>query len=133
MATKQERAAKKREDGRRALHELQQLPFGAATRSVLRLYITATLAGRRQDAGTAWIVRPLPSTNRLKDQRRIFTFTVSNMETLFAYYDPRDNAVLGGHLVVQQPMVGGRPVRELAGQYLDNIGHYDTAKGRDAA
>ena len=121
----------RQEAGRASLDALQKLDLANRVRSALRIYIEAALPNPHSDEGDAWTLRPLPSTGRRKHWRRLFTLNMSNMEVLFAGYDPIAGHDQGGVLVVDSDKshvwrrsVGDRPVEPAL---------YATAQGRATA
>jgi hypothetical protein len=95
------------------------------------MYFEAALPRPRSDEGDAWTLRPLPSTGKRKHWRRLFTLNVSNMEVLFAGYDPTNGQEQGGVLVVDAART--REWRPVVGDRLVQPARYATAQGRASA
>lgn len=115
------------------LPSLQTNPLAARVRQALSSYLTVTgLLHAR--AGDEWTVRPLPSTGSRKDSQRLFTVNVSNMETLYAYFNPITGEDVGGRLHVWHELDRSLPrlEREFEIGELEEINHR-TAGGQARA
>lgn len=107
---------------------LQANPLAEDVRRALSSYLSVTgLVNARP--GDEWTVRPLPSTGRQKDARRLFTVNVSNMETLYAYFNPITGEEVGGRLHVWHELDQSLPrlEREFEISELEEIEHRTAA------
>ena len=107
---------------------LQANPLAEDVRRALSSYLSvAGLVNARP--GDEWTVRPLPSTGRRKDAGRLFTVNVSNMETLYAYFNPITGEEVGGRLHVWHELDQSLPrlAREFEIGELEEIEHRTAA------
>jgi hypothetical protein len=75
-----------RSDRERAKYaELCNTPGSAIAYRLLGHYLNDTIPAPIETAGERWTITALPSTNKTKYQRRLFTFNVGNVETLWAF------------------------------------------------
>jgi hypothetical protein len=112
---------------------LQNNPLGHDVRQALSSYLSVTgLVTARP--GDEWTVRPLPGTGSRKDSQRLFTVNVSNMETLYAYFNPITGEEVGGRLHVWHELTQSLPrlEREFEIGELEEIEH-KTADGHARA
>jgi hypothetical protein len=115
------------------LAELQANPLAKNVRKALSSYLTA--AGLRDAMpGDEWTVRPLPSTGARRDLHRLFTVNVSNMETLYGFFNPQSGEDQGGCLHVWHELAESLP--RLSDEFdiveLEDV-FYKTADGRARA
>ena len=114
--------------GSSKLPNLQNNPLAVDVRQTLSSYLSVTSLVTARP-GDEWTVRPMPTTGSRKESRRLFTVNVSNMETLYAYFNPITGEELGGRLHVWHELARSLPrlERDFEIGELEDVDHKTAA------